>query len=111
MSTAIWQATQLRAVGNQVLFIPYFLRADAGSGSVSMVAATPVIGHSFIVSATPYEDLRVRYDDGTWNRIRFSEVHILFPERTEAYDYLSAIMRGLKCEAETSTSGSGLALG
>jgi len=30
---------------------------------------------SFIVSATPYEDLRVRYDDGTWDRMRFSEAH------------------------------------
>ena len=48
---------------------------------------------SFIVSATPYEDLRVKYDDGTWDRKRFAEAHILFPERTEGYDYLEAVFR------------------
>jgi len=47
---------------------------------------------SFIVSATPYEDLRRRYDDGTWDRKRFAEAHILFPERHDDYDYIAAIM-------------------
>jgi hypothetical protein len=47
---------------------------------------------SFIVSATPYDELRTRYDDGTWDRNRFAEAHILFPERTEEYDYLGLII-------------------
>lgn len=48
---------------------------------------------SYIVSATPYEDLRMKYDDGTWNRERFAGVHILFPERHNQYDYLTIILR------------------
>jgi len=48
---------------------------------------------SFIVSATPYEDLWRRYDDGRWDRKRFAEAHILFfPERHDDYDYIAAIM-------------------
>ena len=47
---------------------------------------------SFIVSATPYEDLRTKYDDGTWDRERFAKAHILFPERSKEYDYLAVIM-------------------
>ena len=35
---------------------------------------------SFIVSATPYEEVRTRYDDGTWDRERFGDRHILFRE-------------------------------
>jgi len=48
---------------------------------------------SFVVSATPYDDLRLKYDDGSWDRKRFAEAHILFPERGEDYDYLAAIMK------------------
>ncbi|MXW45656.1 MAG: restriction endonuclease subunit R [Gammaproteobacteria bacterium] len=50
---------------------------------------------SFIVSATPYEDLRTRYDDGSWSRQRFAEKHILFQEDRGAtgYDYIEAIFR------------------
>ena len=47
---------------------------------------------SFIVSATAFEDLRPRYDDGSWDRERFAAAHILFPERGEDYDYLKLIM-------------------
>ncbi len=43
---------------------------------------------SYIISATRYEDLYQRYDDGTWNREKFAGRHILFQERTEQYDYL-----------------------
>ena len=43
---------------------------------------------SFIVSATPFDDLRVRYDDGSWNRSRFASAHILFPIRDNEYDYI-----------------------
>lgn len=48
---------------------------------------------SFIISATRFEDLRNTYDDGTWDRKRFTEAHILFPEPTKQYDYLATIMR------------------
>jgi len=47
---------------------------------------------SFVVSATSYEALRPKYDDGEWDRKRFAEAHILFPERNGNYDYIAAIM-------------------
>ncbi len=47
---------------------------------------------SFIVSATPYNDLRKHYDDGTWDRKRFAGKHILFPERDGKYDYIRTIL-------------------
>ncbi|MDI6775374.1 MAG: hypothetical protein QME60_08310 [Verrucomicrobiota bacterium] len=31
-------------------------------------------------------------DDGTWDRRRFAEAHILFPERSGDYDYIAALM-------------------
>ena len=43
---------------------------------------------AFIISATPYADLHPRYDNGTWNRGKFAEKHILFPERGAPYDYM-----------------------
>ena len=46
---------------------------------------------SFIVSATPYEDLRARYDDGTWNRDRFGDRHILFRE-ADTHGYVARIV-------------------
>jgi len=52
-----------------------------------------VILDSYIVSATPYEDLRTKYDDGTWDRKRFAKAHILFPERNKDYDYLEKIFK------------------
>ncbi|MBC7229338.1 MAG: hypothetical protein H5T74_02965 [Actinobacteria bacterium] len=48
---------------------------------------------SFIISATPYEDLYKRYDDGNWDRERFAKHHILFPERNQGYDYLCNIFQ------------------
>ena len=47
---------------------------------------------SFIVSATPYDILRNRYDDGSWSRERFRDAHIVFPERNGEYDYLTIMM-------------------
>lgn len=47
---------------------------------------------SYIVSNTPYEELRRSYDDGTWTRERFAQAHIVFPERTDEYDYISIIL-------------------
>jgi len=49
---------------------------------------------SFIISVTSYEDLRKIYDDGTWDRNRFTKAHILFFEQSEEYDYLVYLMRG-----------------
>jgi len=46
---------------------------------------------SFIISATPYEDLRKKYE-GSWDKKRFAEAHILFPERDSEYDYLTIII-------------------
>jgi hypothetical protein len=44
---------------------------------------------SYIISATPYEDLRKRYDDGSWDRERFAARHILFLERNSEYDFMA----------------------
>jgi len=46
---------------------------------------------SYIVSATPFDDLSKKYEDGTWERKKFADVHILFPERCQEYDYLKRI--------------------
>ena len=46
---------------------------------------------SFIVSETPYLKLATRYG-GAWNRQRFAEEHILFPERNGEYDYLAKMI-------------------
>ena len=47
---------------------------------------------SYIVSATSYRDLHKRYDDGTWDKERFADAHILFAERNEQYDYIKRIL-------------------
>ena len=49
---------------------------------------------SFIISATPYDDLYKRYDDGSWDRDKFAQHHILFQERNQDYDYLRKIFHG-----------------
>lgn len=46
---------------------------------------------SYIMSATPYDDLCKKYDDGTWDREKFAEKHILFPECNDGYDYLKRL--------------------
>ena len=48
---------------------------------------------SFIVSATPFEELRKRYDDDSWNLERFASRHILFPKRDGEYDYVAEIVK------------------
>ena len=40
---------------------------------------------SFIISATPYDELRGYYGDGTWSRSRFADAHILFFDASPAY--------------------------
>ena len=47
---------------------------------------------SYIVSATPFEDLQPKYDDGTWSTEGFAERHILFPVRNAGYDYLALVL-------------------
>ena len=49
---------------------------------------------AYIISATPYDDLYQRYDDGTWDRERFAEKHILFQERGPEYDYMKLLFAG-----------------
>ncbi len=56
---------------------------------------------SYIISATPYEDLYRRYDDGTWNREKFAEKHILFQERNAGYDYIASLFVGQLTRAST----------
>ena len=48
---------------------------------------------SYIVSATPYGDLRKRYGDGSWDRVRFAKAHILFPDSDSEFDYIGTIFR------------------
>ncbi|MDH7500587.1 MAG: restriction endonuclease subunit R, partial [candidate division NC10 bacterium] len=47
---------------------------------------------AFIISATPFEELRKRYDDGNWDRAKFAEHHILFREPDHEYDYLTILL-------------------
>lgn len=51
---------------------------------------------AFVVSTTPYAKLRDKWgrDDGTpWSREDCAKEHILFPERTPDYDYISQIIQ------------------
>ncbi|MBW2076620.1 MAG: hypothetical protein DRG87_04260 [Deltaproteobacteria bacterium] len=48
---------------------------------------------SYIISATLYEDLRKKYDDGTWDKKKFADAHILFLERSGEYDYLERVFK------------------
>jgi len=48
-----------------------------------------VVLDSFIISATPYDDLREHYPDGNWTKDEFAERHILFPKSD--CDYLGPL--------------------
>lgn len=50
-----------------------------------------IVLDAFIISATAYDQLYQRYDDGTWDRYRFAERHILFQERGSEYDYMKIL--------------------
>jgi len=52
---------------------------------------------AYIISATPFDELRRRYDDGTWDRRKFAEKHILFSERTSSYDYMKILFGDVDC--------------
>lgn len=48
---------------------------------------------SYIISATPYKELRERYEGGKWDKKQFEEKHILFsPSGSEDYEYIKKIM-------------------
>ncbi len=49
---------------------------------------------SYIISATRYEDLYRKYDNGTWDKKRFADAHILFQERSPEYDYIEQLFQG-----------------
>ena len=49
---------------------------------------------AFIISATPYDELHLHYDDGTWDRAKFAKKHILFMERGDKYDYMEILFAG-----------------
>ena len=55
--------------------------------------APPVVLDSFIISATPYQELREKYDDGGWSRERFAKAHILF---ADSGGYIAEIVAGGK---------------
>ena len=46
---------------------------------------------SYIISATPYEKLRLYYGDGSWSRGDFTNKHILFPGPHGDVDYLKPL--------------------
>ena len=50
-----------------------------------------IVLDAYIISSTPYDDLRKKYDDGSWDMKKFSDAHILFLERSEKYDYMKRI--------------------
>jgi hypothetical protein len=52
-----------------------------------------IILDSYIISSTPYDDLRKKYDDGTWDLKKFANKHILFLDRNSEYDYMERIFR------------------
>ncbi len=56
---------------------------------------TNILLDAFVISATPYDKLRPHYDDGTWNKTRFAEKHILFIERSGEYDYVKLLFESV----------------
>lgn len=46
---------------------------------------------SFIISATPYDELVQYYGDGNWSKEEFTEKHILFFEQTGEYTYVKRL--------------------
>ena len=47
---------------------------------------------SYIISATPYDDLRKKYE-GTWDGKKIADKHILFQESKSAYDYVDIVFK------------------
>jgi hypothetical protein len=63
--------------------------------SAAMLARAGLRGvelDSFIVSSSRFDELRKRYDDGSWDRAKFASRHIVFQEPcTTEYDYIALI--------------------
>ena len=78
------------------------LAEKIGQGS----GRTDITLDAFIVSATSFDDLHQHYDDGTWDRARFAEKHILFQEREQHYDYMK-ILFGKLTSASCAGGGPG----
>ncbi|MDZ7816708.1 MAG: hypothetical protein U5N86_12180 [Planctomycetota bacterium] len=52
-----------------------------------------IVLDSFIVSATTFDDLRRKTNDGSWDRQKFTEAHILFPENAPGKkSYIGALL-------------------
>jgi hypothetical protein len=64
---------------------------DLAKGMGARSRRKDIMLDSYIISGTPYQDLYKKYDDGTWDREKFADVHILFLERSEGYDYMERI--------------------
>ena len=47
---------------------------------------------AYIISATPFDNLQQHYDDGTWNREKFAQYHILFQDDK---DYIGKLLLSL----------------
>ena len=60
------------------------LRDEVGPAASARSEFAGVTLDSYIISATPFEPLRKRYE-GAWTRECFAEKHILFPEPAPAY--------------------------
>jgi len=46
---------------------------------------------SFIISATPYDELREYYADGKWSKQQFANAHILFFDKNDKYSYTTKL--------------------
>ena len=75
------------------------LAAEIAARSKTKVRVT--LG-SYIISSTRYDDLRKKYDDGTWDRKKFADKHILFLEQESTYNYLEIIFKPY-CSRRNST--------
>ncbi len=51
---------------------------ELARGIAQRAGSSNICLDSFIISTTPYEELYKRYDDGSWDREQFAEVHVLF---------------------------------
>ena len=66
--------------------LPSLAKSISGKCSIKNVTLD-----SFIISATPFDDLHRKYEGGAWNRNDFMEAHILFPEINEEYNYIAKL--------------------
>jgi len=60
-----------------------------------------IILDSYIISVTSYDELRIKYDDGTWDKNKFTDAHILFQDRDDKYDYIKMIFTDQLAQSST----------